>query len=149
MAITWGMLTSHQKKCDSLQCLLNWILQMYQSSMACFDVNCQNIPNTSVTLFFYQCNTAAFNRGDKYLPYYWPKQLNVLSILHFLYFLPLHVKPKASIYSSSLAHTTATTKKRNKKYSCDTVQSVNTGGIFFFIIPYSACIQGLLTVKPV
>lgn len=77
----------------------------------------------------------SFNRGDKYLPYYWPKQLSVLSILHFLYFLPLHVKPKASIYSSSLSHITATMKKCNKKYFCDTVLYVNVEGIFLLHYP--------------
>lgn len=76
----------------------------------------------NIEIQWYFCS---FDWGDKYLPYYWPKQLSVLSILHFLYFLPLHVKPKASIYSSSLSHITATRRKCNKKYFCDTVLYTN------------------------
>lgn len=76
----------------------------------------------------------SFKRGGKHLPCYWPKQLSVLSILHSLCFLPLHVKRKASIYSSSLSHTAVTTKKSIKKYFCDTVLHANKGSGLLF--PY-------------
>lgn len=90
----------------------------------------RNLSNNSVM----QRCFCSFKKGGKHLPCYWPKQLSVLSILHFLCFLPLRVKRKASIYSSSLSHIAVATKKSIKKYFCDTVLHANKGSGLLF--PY-------------